>query len=142
MDVSIAYMAGFFDGEGSVGIYGGGGTSGRTVRVQVTQNVHPASTALLDCGRSKWGGSMTVMNRSGKRQAWNWQVNGAAAIAMLRDLRPFLLLKAEQVDLTFEWWEGRSLKARDARGRMLAMPQSTLDRDEQYASALKRLKKE
>lgn len=107
MDLSLPYLAGFFDGEGSVGIYTNGRKDGRTLRSQVTQNVSPAVTSLLEACRERWGGSLTVMNRDMKRQAYNWQTSGPKAAIFLREIRPWVILKAEQIDLAVSWQEGR-----------------------------------
>jgi hypothetical protein len=72
VDAFLPYIAGFFDGEGSIGIYRGGHTNGRALRVQLTQNVTPDSTELLRECRIRWGGSLSLMNRSARRPAWNW----------------------------------------------------------------------
>jgi hypothetical protein len=43
VDLSLPYLAGFFDGEGPIGIYTNGLGTGRTLRVQLTQ--------MADCFR-------------------------------------------------------------------------------------------
>ena len=106
MDLSLPYLAGFFDGEGSIGIYTNGLGTGRTLRVQLTQTVTPQSTALLTAMRDRWGGSLCPFNRTLRRNAWNWQVSAGKGIVFLRDVRPWLLLKADQADVVLTWWPG------------------------------------
>jgi hypothetical protein len=119
MNLQLAYVAGFFDGEGSIGIYRGGGTAGRTLRCQITQNISPQSTDPLTACRERWGGSLAVMNRRLKSPAYNWQVNGPKAMGLLCDLRPFLLLKAAQADVAIEWQQNKPTPGRGPDGRML-----------------------
>jgi hypothetical protein len=52
--LTAEYVAGFFDGEGNVGIYAGGGT-GRTLRAQITQADSQDAYALLFEMRARWG---------------------------------------------------------------------------------------
>jgi hypothetical protein len=127
MDTFLPYFAGFFDGEGSIGLYRSGNTSGRTLRVQLTQNVSPASTVLLSECRSRWGGSMCEMNRQGKRTAWNWQASAASGARALTDIRPWLRLKAKEADIALEWWTERPLRQRGPQGHFLPLTETEHD---------------
>jgi hypothetical protein len=103
---SLEYLAGFFDGEGNIGIYSGGGT-GRTLRAQVTQADSEIARALLGYFKESWGGSVCRFNRALRRNAWNFQVGGDGARSLISDLRPHLILKAAQADLALLWFEAR-----------------------------------
>ena len=128
MDPFLPYLAGFFDGEGSIGIYRNGNQhGGRTLRVQLTQNVSVASTLLLKECQTRWGGSLCEMNRNNKRTAWNWQASATSGVKALSDIRPWLRLKAEEADIALEWWGQRPLPRRGAAGRYL--PFSAGERD-------------
>jgi hypothetical protein len=107
LDLSLPYVAGFFDGEGSIGVYLNGQRQGRTLRVQLTQTATPQATELLAAIRARWGGSLCLMNRAKPRQAWNWQASAGKGYLFLRDVRPWLILKAEQADLVLKWWAAR-----------------------------------
>lgn len=138
----LAYFAGFFDGEGSIGIYTNGNTAaGRTLRVQLTQNIDPIATSILTEAADRWHASMTIMNRTMKRPAYNWQNSGANAYATLLDLRPWLRIKLAQADVAIEWWRGRAPRQRDALGRMRPISALTVARDIKYAALLKQLKR-
>jgi hypothetical protein len=105
VDTFLPYLAGFFDGEGSIGIYRNGDQhGGRTLRVQLTQNVSVASTLLLKECQTRWGGSLCEMNRNDKRTAWNWQASATSGVKALSDIRPWLRLKAEEADIARQWW--------------------------------------
>jgi hypothetical protein len=141
MDLNLAYMAGFFDGEGSIGIYRGGSAAGRSLRCQVTQNVSPESAALLKACRARWGGSLAIMNRRLKYPAYNWQVSGPRALRLLCELRPYLTVKAAQADVAIEWQQNKPVPNRGPDGRMLPQsPVITAYHDEVAArlAALKR----
>lgn len=136
MELSLPYLAGFFDGEGSVGIYTNGRKDGRTLRSQLTQNISPDVTLLLGACRERWGGALTVMNRNQKRQAYNWQVSGSSAIVFFKDIRPWVVLKAPQIDLAVVWFEGRVQLP-----RWTSRDPEEVAADELVANQLKALKK-
>lgn len=121
----MPYIAGLFDGEGSVGIYTNGQGHGRTLRVQITQTVTPQSTALFAATKARWGGSLCSYNKALRRPAWNWQVSAKTGYVFLRDIRPWLVLKADQADVVLAWWPKRATPLRDSRGRRLpALPET------------------
>ena len=144
MDLSqphaLPYIAGFFDGEGSIGIYLNGKKHGRTLRVQLTQTVTPQSTELMTALRDRWGGSLCPYNKALRRPAWNWQVSAASGYAFLLEVRPYLLLKADQADVALTWWANRALPRRGPDGRRMPMPPETRTADEVAERALKELK--
>jgi hypothetical protein len=141
VDLSLPYLAGFFDGEGSIGIYTNGLGTGRTLRVQLTQTVTPQSTALLTAMRDRWGGSLCPFNRTLRRNAWNWQVSAGKGIVFLHDVRPWLLLKADQADVVLAWWPKRIGPRRGADGRLLPMLPETRAVDELAQRMLHDLKR-
>lgn len=137
-DEHLAYAAGFFDGEGSVGLYPDG--RGRYhLRVQVTQNCSAASSDVLMDFMARWGGNISVQNTShGKK--YNWQVNSANAANMLSDVKGYCRIKRSQVEAALEWWMIRSSypASRNARGHFNKVRDP---RDEEFATRLKQLKK-
>lgn len=140
MDLCLPYVAGFFDGEGSVGIYRNGQSHGRTLRVQIAQTVTPASTDLLTQCRERWGGSLGPFNRTLRRPAWNFQTTASKGVAMLRDLRPWLRLKADQADFALAWWDQRAGPVRGSDGRMLATTPEMALLERQAEAQLKAMK--
>ncbi len=92
----IAYFAGFFDGEGSVGIY-----HKKYVVCLANCDIRPLRRA-----QELWGGSLntqTVAQRKGAKQdLWWWQIYGHNSLAFLRDIRPFSVTKGEQIDVYLE----------------------------------------
>lgn len=93
----IAYLAGFLDGEGSLGIYENG--RGFMAKMSAGQvDLRP-----LELLRETFGGSITVDKRSyttrfSTSTIAQWQVAGNTAYEALLELRPYLLLKGEQAD--------------------------------------------
>lgn len=87
MAIDPAYVAGFFDGEGSVILSRAG------AEVRLTQNdVRP----LLPI-QASYGGRIT---KEKGRKVYTWRVcNWDGCIAFLRDVQPWLIVKAEQATL-------------------------------------------
>lgn len=113
----IEYLAGFFDGEGSVGIY----TNGRGLfhlRTQLTQNVGKHSTRLADMLVARFGGHYSMNLTLSGYTNFNWQLSSTPALRFLERIEPRLLLKKEQVRIAIGWQRQRPLPSRDEKGRM------------------------
>ncbi len=96
IDTELAYFAGFFDGEGSVAIY-----SKKYVVSLTNTDLRPLQRA-----KDLWGGflsTQTVATRPFSLQdIWRWQIYGHSARPFLEAIRPFSMLKAEQIDCYLE----------------------------------------
>jgi hypothetical protein len=142
LDPFLLYFAGFFDGEGSIGIYSNGPGKGRTLRVQLTQNATLLSTALLHDCRSRWGGSISPMNRTSKRPAWIWQASAASGAAVLEDVCPHLRLKRPEAELALAYWAARARTTRDSAGRWVRFTPEELAIGVEAEAALKAAKRQ
>lgn len=82
----LAYIAGFFDGEGCVSAN----------RRRLLCNVANADRRPLDVMREKWGGSITL-KRGGRqkhyRDIYHWVIVTKQAETFLRAILPFLVIK-------------------------------------------------
>lgn len=90
-EIETAYLAGFFDGEGTVGIYGSYG--------QLRLQVGGTDEASIRRFYNRYGGTIPnyVPARSfGKKRMWKWSVTGAKAKTVLADLLPHLHVKKAQ----------------------------------------------
>ena len=89
-----AYLAGIFDGEGSVFQ-----NEGRW-RVSVTNGHY----RTLERFKENFGGSITERKREKEHhaQCWSWNGSGSAAQRMASALLPFLEIKREQVERAVE----------------------------------------
>lgn len=100
-----AYLAGFFDGEGSYILHGRGGLTGSiTFRVAVV-----GSKPLV----IEWIAEVTGLSSAQVREPavagwaprWTWTVNGDAAVSFTKQIRPYIRLKTEQADLGLAFQE-------------------------------------
>jgi hypothetical protein len=133
---SLEYIAGFFDGEGSIGVYA---NSNGTffLRTQLTQNVSPESEKLLSELRDRWGGNLS-RHTTTHGEAFNWQLNSKKAGEFLRDALPHLVLKAAQAEVALLWLERRPVPTRSSKGEFTSLSASI---DADVAEFVKRLKK-
>lgn len=105
------YLAGFFDGEGYVGITSTG-NGFYTLRVIVGQK-HP--TVLLEIQKHYQG---TITERLDKRSGVTyhvWECKAKLAEVFLRDIQPFSIEKSQQINLALQYRDG--LPARDSRNK-------------------------
>lgn len=121
----LAYLAGFFDGEGYVGVVFGMAAGQHTLRVTVTNNYRPTLTRYRD----RWGGSVRNPSISesgnGGKLAWTWQATGHEAIVFLKAILPYLDCKKPQATLAISFpmgQRGKRVSPADYRRR------ATLDR--------------
>lgn len=91
----LAYLAGFFDGEGCIttGIQRQGGRGYYLIRATVTQNSLP----VLEAYEAEFGGR--ILDPSPGKSAFVWQITGDQMAHFLQTLLPYLRLKKEQAEL-------------------------------------------
>lgn len=119
--ISLEYIAGFFDGEGSVGVYKNGrGTF--HLRTQITQNVTRCSRPLFEALQVQFGGNLSDHQSLTKNRYFNWQLNGTGAAKFLKEILPHLRLKTEQAQVAIAWQASKLQPSRDRRGRMNPIP--------------------
>jgi hypothetical protein len=93
----VAYCAGFFDGEGSIGFPGG--ASNRTILLTASQRVAPPLLLF----QQLFGGSIYSPSPPGD-VTFKWQRTGMHnCVPILEALQPYLIVKAAQAELALEW---------------------------------------
>lgn len=110
------YMAGFFDGDGSVGIYPV--TGGYGMKVSVAGSYKPNLDALLQTtgvgkihSAKRHVGEYDPLGKFGKkcRQSWRWQINSKTdAKTFLSIVVPHLQEKKAQAEAAIKWIDGSS----------------------------------
>ncbi len=115
IDTELAYLAGIFDGEGSVYI-GQRAMRSQGVKTGKTQYVMGAALGMTDpyipmLLHEEFGGSLLVKRRSEKNSAWQdvhlWGIDGRAALAFLEVIQPWVRIKKLQVDLAVRFQQRR-----------------------------------
>ena len=102
-EITLAYLAGFFDGEGYVGISKGYKTSYYLLVCTVTQT---DVTPLMIYHQWYKGKVQGPRNVGGNRKPiyW-WKAEANRAEKFLLDIQPYLVVKAERVKLALEFRE-------------------------------------
>jgi hypothetical protein len=101
----LAYLAGMIDGDGYITI----NRSVRGGRVYHGPQVGIAGTRREphDLAASIWGGSVRahVPRNVRHRPQFQWTRQGESAVAVIRAIQPYLLVKAEHAWLALHLWE-------------------------------------
>ena len=105
-DISVEYLAGFFDGEGCIGVYPSKGSNGY-VTYNLIVTVGQVDPLVIGHLHRKYGGSLQFQERSKKikdrQDAWYWRVSGRKAEKFLRAVFPYLIGKKPQVELALAY---------------------------------------
>lgn len=107
------YLAGFFDGEGTVYAAtrtGRTGTRDRRPTATIMVCISNTNKAVLDVHHALFGGSLN--KRKGKnyetgnwREQWQWMLSPRQARPYLKAMYPHLLIKKEVVGIALEYME-------------------------------------
>ena len=105
--LSLEYMAGFFDGEGSVGLYAQQKACRYSLRACITQVKNKHSEEVLGAFQKQFGGSITNSKqyKSHHSPAMAWSIYGDKAAEFLRMIQPLTIIKNEQIELVCQWQE-------------------------------------
>jgi len=102
---NLKWLAGFFDGEGSVGIYPRNQNRTKTIRyyvlvVSLAQS-GDRGKAVLDACKDRWGGSVYAQKHGddvpASKVMWKWNVSSDKALQFLNDIFPYTYIKQEQI---------------------------------------------
>jgi transcriptional regulator with XRE-family HTH domain len=106
-EAELAYAAGFLDGEGCIRIQRGAvQKSGRRYYFTVVQ-ITQTNEDVIRWFQARWKGYAYFNHRNGKnpnaKMASEWKISGTSALAFLRDVYPYLMVKRAQAALMFEY---------------------------------------
>lgn len=109
------YLGGFFDGEGSIGIFSG----------SICARVTNTDLAILHHFQDRWGGTIVSHTRATERrkECYQWKCYGPTAEKFLKDIFPFLREKRIQGFLALEY---RRLAPSDPKRAWIATEISTI----------------
>jgi len=109
------YAAGLIDGEGYIGIQETGGSFQVRLKIAMTDKGKPA----LDQMARIYGGNITYSKGRGsnRRDVYEWRLTGEKAAHVIRQVKPYLLVKAEaaEVALSFQLMLETADKLRNGR---------------------------
>lgn len=97
---SIAWAAGFFDGEGSVSIHAPQPKRGcHNLHISISQKVQEP---LLEVQRL-FGGKIYIKSDKGRAVGYQWNVGSVKAADMLRQMMPYLVHKNQVAALALDY---------------------------------------
>jgi hypothetical protein len=117
-ELFLAWVAGFFDGEGSVIVeYSKSPESTRGWRTSLHATLTQTSLPCLELVQSRLGGTVkTSDNRTADTRRWavqyTWSVRNQNAIEFLQKIEPYSVVKKEQINLalTYPMFDSRGKK--------------------------------
>lgn len=112
VEFDLPWLAGFFDGAGSVGVYSRNYNRSKTTKYFVLVvsfgQTGPLGKMVLEECCKRWGGSC-YQNKTNKSQTlnkimWKWNVSADKAVNFLEEILPHSFIKREQIllGLTFQ----------------------------------------
>jgi len=97
-----AYAAGFMDGEGYIGIHKAISSVTKDRYVLHVTISQISITPLLHIHK-EWGGGICILRPRNKKPIARWLVASNLAQKFLLDIRPFLILKADEADIALKF---------------------------------------
>jgi hypothetical protein len=142
VNTTLQYIAGFFDGEGCIGIYYRKKTKDRFhLRTQLSQNKNKDIEILMNELVERFGGNLSEQITLSGNIKYNWQLNSDFAVKFLEDICPYLILKKEQAIISINWQKHRPERIRDKNGRICLKRKPDIEKDIMIAEKVKELKK-
>ena len=121
-----AYIAGLFDGEGSIAVtYSRPSPTRRRGHYNLLVAINMSHESTIASLHRRFGGSQRTYQPTRGRRLYGWAVGEWRAIRFLRTVRPFLHVKRAQADLAFRFME---TKRAEHRKLFDQLPQGILER--------------
>lgn len=110
----LIYIAGFFDGEGSITIHHNFQPSPRGKSPNHTLQVSIGNTdrTVLDSIHAAFGGSFSVRpgQKKNHREVFQWGARCRGALKFLKAIRPYLRMKCAQADVAIAYQERKTMQ--------------------------------
>lgn len=137
-ETTLAYVAGLFDGEGSIVIGCGKNKKGRVAPSYWLQvGITNTDRELIDWLHQTFGGHISdnshSPSRRNQRACWAWRIMSTHALIFLRSIDPFLRVKKAQAELAIKFQVHMSER------RYSPLPDSILQERESYRQELRNL---
>lgn len=100
----IAYIAGFFDGEGCVRIKKANQGGNSYYLIAHITNTNPV---ILKKVQDLFGGNTRLQEKGRNKPIYNWYITSSEANDFLKTLQPFLIEKKSQAELGIKFHENK-----------------------------------
>lgn len=132
-DKQLAYLAGLMDGEGCISITKHQGIHSRTPSYIMRVIIAQANESYLRYWHELTGiGS--INQKPLNPTCYDWRITSQEALAFLKELYPFLILKKDEADIAIKFQESFSVDKRG--GRNYIVPKEVIEKREQLRIAL------
>lgn len=103
--INLAYIAGFFDGEGSVNLMPLIQTTAKQQQMfSLRAQVMSTNKRSIERLKNDFGGDIKCNPIKGNRQeSWTWRVTAKQAVSFLRLVLPYLQIKKPQAQLAIKF---------------------------------------
>ena len=128
----LLYLAGFFDGEGSINIIKRNRPHPKNPEFNLAVAIGQKDGATLDWITDNFGGNVYLVKRDG---SFFWAIGNRKAYNFLKIIYPYLQYKKPQAEVAFALFDGR------AKRKSGFTPTSELDRRERIRGELRLLHK-
>ena len=130
-----AYLAGLFDGEGSVGYYKYSKQKTHLPQVQIAN----ADPRVMEWLKAKIPFGSVGINKTNKFTVFQWCVRGKKGVSQfLRAIQPFLVVKRDQSELLLNFLDAEQAVRGIGNGKRLS--ENDLYKRENLVDALRHLK--
>jgi hypothetical protein len=110
---TFAYVAGLIDGEGCIDIhYNKPSKTSPYGQYFVRIGIHMTNKEALEWLKVRWGGSITTRRSQYHRhpnwkQGYDWKLTSSAAIDLLRDIEPYMIIKKAEALIALKFRFGK-----------------------------------
>lgn len=102
-ELELAYIAGFFDGEGTITIHHRNASTKKNW-YRVCASVSNTDNTLLELLRDSFGGYISMLRRNGNRKdIYQWHITSTGAVVFISAIKPYLRQKLDQADVALEF---------------------------------------
>jgi hypothetical protein len=141
----LIYAAGFFDGEGCIGIWEGGSYKGRkTPSLVMVINVTGTNELSIAWWKSTFGvGRIYKIPRKHRKDnwsdSWKWLCDARQARSVLEQILPYLKLKRREAELALEFQRHKDeyVSFRNAQGQNTPLPDNVIQYRANLAATIK-----
>jgi len=100
--IEIGYLAGFYDGEGYVGI-----SKGKRDSYSLSVEIANTNFDMLKIYETKFGGKIRLIKKEEEhyKEKYHWDITNHNALPFLKYIQPFTIVKRQQIDLAIEFQE-------------------------------------
>jgi hypothetical protein len=142
--ITLAYLAGFVDGEGSIAITKRGGSSKwRTSPYSLSLTVAQINPEPLYLLKQVFGGSLNRYDhrKANHRLYYSWSVSSRQAAKTIKVLYPYLLVKKDEAEVALSFASTMGNNERDITGAFRKIPSEIIELRESMYYHLQDLKK-